>query len=483
MATMALTEAEEIELLQLLEAEDAYQQHRLFYRLFPAGEGPTALRHYPKQAEFFAASATHREIFLCAGNRTGKTMAGLYALTCHLTGLYPAWWEGKRFARPIQAVVAGDSSKTVREIVQAKLLGPYGRPGTGILPGATLRRVVPKPGVPEAVELARTTHVSGGESVVRFQSYDQGRDAFQGVELDVVLLDEEPPLAIYTEALVRTMTTDGLVMLTFTPLLGLSDTVLQFLPDGQFPDTPSQGSKYLLKMTWDDVPHLAPAVKAELLAAIPAYQREARSRGIPVLGSGVVYPVSEDTYLVDPFELPKHWKRCYGLDVGWNRTAGIWGAYNPETAGWTLYHEYYGSHDEPSVHASAIKAPGSWVPGVIDPAARGRSQADGRSLLATYTDLGLQLSVAQNAVEAGIYQVWERLSQGRLQVFRTLPHWRKEARLYRRDERGHVVKTDDHLMDATRYLVLSGLEVARAHPVPGRGAGERGLPSGVGWTG
>jgi hypothetical protein len=169
--------------------------------------------------------------------------------------------------------------------------------------------------------------------------------------------------------------------------------------------------------------------------------------------------------------------------VGWNRTAGIWGAYNPETAGWTLYHEYYGSHDEPSVHASAIKAPGSWVPGVIDPAARGRSQADGRSLLATYTDLGLQLSVAQNAVEAGIYQVWERLSQGRLQVFRTLPHWRKEARLYRRDERGHVVKTDDHLMDATRYLVLSGLEVARAHPVPGRGAGERGLPSGVGWTG
>jgi phage terminase large subunit-like protein len=482
---MALTEAEEIELLTLLEVEDTYQQSRLFYRLFPDDDSPYALRHYPKQMAFFAASATHREIFLGAGNRTGKTLAGLYALTCHLTGQYPAWWTGKRFPRPIHAVVAGDSSKTVREIVQTKLLGPYGRPGTGILPGATLRRVVPKPGVPEAVEMLRTTHVSGGESLLRFQSYDQGRDAFQGVELDVVLLDEEPPLAIYTEALVRTMTTNGLVMLTFTPLLGLSETVLQFLPDGQFPDAPSQGSKYVLNMTWDDVPHLAEAAKAELLASIPPYQREARTRGIPVLGSGVIYPVAEDVYLVEPFEIPKHWKRAYGMDVGWNRTAGIWGAYNPDTTGWTLYHEYYGSHQEPSVHASAFKAPGAWIPGVIDPAARGRSQADGVSLLETYTALGLRLSVANNAVEAGIYQVWEALSQGRLQVFRTLANWRKEIRLYRRDEKGHILKQNDHLADSTRYLLASGLEVARVVPVPGasRPAAERGLPTGIGWTG
>ena len=92
------------------------------------------MQHDPQPAEFFAASAAHREILLCSANSPGKTVAGLYALTCHLTGLYPAWWQGKRFARPIHAVVAGDSSKTVREIVQTKLLGPYGRPGTGIQP-------------------------------------------------------------------------------------------------------------------------------------------------------------------------------------------------------------------------------------------------------------------------------------------------------------------------------------------------------------
>ena len=35
---------------------------------------------------------------------------------------------------------------------------------------------------------------------------------------------------VYGECLVRTMTTDGIVMLTFTPLAGMSDVVISFLP-------------------------------------------------------------------------------------------------------------------------------------------------------------------------------------------------------------------------------------------------------------
>jgi hypothetical protein len=276
---------------------------------------------------------------------------------------------------------------------------------------------------------------------------------------------------------------NGLVLTTFTPLEGLSDTVLHFLPDGQIPEQPSQGTKWIGNATWDDVPHLDAATKAAMLAAIPAYQRDARTRGIPVLGAGVIYPVEESAYLVDPFELPKHWKRAYALDVGWNRTAALWGAYDAEADTWYLYHEHYRGEAEPSVHAAACKAPGAWIPGVIDPAARGRSQTDGTILLETYQQLGLHLSVALNAVEAGIYAVLERLTQGRLKVFTTLSNWRKEARLYRRDEKGRIVKTDDHLCDCTRYLCLSGLEVARAVPVPSTSRGERGLPTGTGWTG
>ena len=143
------------------------------------------------------------------------------------------------------------------------------------------------------------------------------------------------------------------------------------------------------------------------------------------LGPSILCP--EEDYLVDALDLPKHWRRAYALDVGWNRTAAIWGAYDVEQDRWTLYHEHYGSHAEPSVHATAIKAPGLWIRGVIDPAARGRSQRDGHQLMQDYRDLGLDLEPAVNTVEAGLYQVWERLSTGRLKVCRTLSNWRMEC--------------------------------------------------------
>ena len=101
---------------------------------------------------------------------------------------------------------------------------------------------------------------------------------------------------------------------------------------------------------------------------------------------------------------------------------------------------------------------------MIDPSARGRSLDDGRQLMVTYGELGLKLEITKTAVEAGLYDVWERLSTGRLKVFRTLQNWQAEYRLYRRDEKGAVVKQFDHLMDDTRYLILSGR--ARAIPYP-----------------
>lgn len=226
-------------------------------------------------------------------------------------------------------------------------------------------------------------------------------------------------------------------------------------------------SKAVVTATWDDVPHLTATQKAELWESIPPYQRDARSKGIPQLGSGAIYPVPESDILVDPFQLPPYWARGYGLDVGWNRTAAVWGAHDAEADIVYLYAEHYRGQAEPSVHADAIRAKGAWMNGVIDPAARGRGQKDGSQLLQNYIDLGLNLTLAQNAVEAGLFAVWQRLSSGRLKVFRTLQSWLSEYRLYRRDEKGAVVKTNDHLMDATRYFVVSGLPRASTAPDAG----------------
>jgi len=216
--------------------------------------------------------------------------------------------------------------------------------------------------------------------------------------------------------------------------------------------------------TWDDAPHLSQEEKAELWDSIPPYQRDARSKGIPQLGSGAIYPVPESEFLVDPFDLPDYWPRIYGMDVGWNRTAVIWGAFDRESSTVYLYSEHYRGHAEPSVHADAVRARGDWIPGAIDPAARGRGQRDGEQLWQNYKDLGLHIFKADNAVEAGIMNVFQRLSGGRIKVFRNLGSWLGEYRIYRRDEKGKIVKDNDHLMDATRYM-LGHLNMAELPPM------------------
>ncbi len=224
-----------LEVLQLTEQLRRIDDRRKLYGYYP-DTGPLRRELYPKHLEFFAAGAREKERCMLAANRIGKTEGiGGYELTLHLTGDYPAWWIGRRFDRPIKAWAAGDTSKTVRDILQTKLLGPPGnaeKVGTGLIPADRILRTTPKSGIPDAVESVHVSHLSGGTSLLQLKSYDQKREAFQGTEQDLVLLDEEPPLDIYIECVIRTMTTNGLVMCTFTPLEGLSATVLHFLPEG-----------------------------------------------------------------------------------------------------------------------------------------------------------------------------------------------------------------------------------------------------------
>lgn len=225
-------------------------------------------------------------------------------------------------------------------------------------------------------------------------------------------------------------------------------------------------SRFCLTMGWSDVPHLSEEQKREMLDALPPHQRDARSKGIPQLGAGAIYPVEESRIVVEDFSLPDHWPRVYGMDVGWNRTAVIWGAIDRESDIIYLYSEHYLGQAEPSIHANGIRSRGDWIPGVIDPASRGRSQKDGSILVDDYKDLGLDLEFAVNGVESGIYEVWQRMSSGRLRVFNSLKHFISEFRIYHRNEKGKIVKENDHLMDATRYLIMSGLERAKTKPQP-----------------
>jgi phage terminase large subunit-like protein len=467
------------ERLAVLSGELERRAAARFRHFFP-DTGPCARALYPKHLEFFAAGARFKERLFMAANRVGKSEAGAYEVTCHLTGAYPHWWTGRRFAEPVEVWASGTNSQTTRDIVQAKLLGSVHAPGTGMIPAHLIANTTTARGLPGALEGAQIRHVSGGLSIVGLKSYEQGRQSFEGTAKHVIWDDEEPPADVYTEQLYRTVTTKGIVLVTFTPLQGMSDVVKGFLE----PETDeSQEFKWYVQAGWKDVPHLDEDEKRALRATTPPYQIQARTEGEPVLGSGAIYPIAESELIVPTREIPETWRRVYAMDVGWNRTAVLWGAEDPGNQNIELYDCHYQGQGEPASHAQAIKARGDWISGVVDPASLGSSQIDGRTLMEMYGRLGLRLEPAVNAVEAGLTEVWNMMVSGRLRVQEHLHPWRSEFRKYHRDEKGKIVKAHDHLMDATRYLLVSGRDYLRVKPQPQLYSGPAIHQGAGGWMG
>jgi hypothetical protein len=231
-------------------------------------------------------------------------------------------------------------------------------------------------------------------------------------------------------------------------------------------------AKTAIFLDMDDVPHLSGEEKKQILSGIPPWQRATRKSGIPGMGAGAIYPIPEQFMICEPFQIPDHWPRSYGLDPGWNCTAAIWFAWDIDNGGAVAYAEYYKGMCDPAVHVAAINKisgsgdieKGRWLPGVIDPAAQGIRGLDGELLIDAYRDLGLNVSKADNAVTTGLTKCWDMLSTQQLRIFNTLNNWRAEIRLYRRDDKGNIVKKNDHLMDAMRYNVMSGRSVAIVPP-------------------
>jgi phage terminase large subunit-like protein len=221
---------DDLEQIILTEAQRRRDTNRIA-DVYP-DEGPLRRELYPKHIAFFKAGATHMERAAIAANRVGKTWGiGGFETTLHLTGDYPEWWEGRRFDHPIEAWVAGDTGQTTRDIVQDALMGPPGSLGQGLIPRkAIIGQPTGRPGLTGAFDTARIAHKTGGTSLLGFKSYDQRRQSFQGTGKHVIWLDEEPPMDVYSECLLRLMTANGLMLCTFTPLLGLSDVALMFLP-------------------------------------------------------------------------------------------------------------------------------------------------------------------------------------------------------------------------------------------------------------
>jgi phage terminase large subunit-like protein len=486
-----------LEILQAIENQKAVERVSGWVRWFVPGT-PYGIENLPKHKAFFSSSFQYQETYFSAANRCGKTIAGAFQTACHLLGDYPSWWPGRKFDKPTDGWAVGDNKETCRDIIQKELLGDVGKIGTGMIPADHIEKVVYRPNSGGAVDYVLVKHSSGGTSRLGFKSSEQGIVSFYGTQKDFIWMDELPPADIYSECYLRTMTTNGIIYVTATPLAGLTPLVLSFYNNADFLPRGSEVpgivklsredeeekakealrrgeidqikknenvSKAVIVAGWDDAVWLTEDAKRRMLDATPPHLKESRSKGLPSMGSGTIYTIPLEEILVKDFDIPAHWKKVAGMDVGWNNTASIWLAQNPDTKEVVVYSEYKRGQAEPLIHASAVKGRGDWIPVAIDPASRGRSQVDGKQLFNLYRELGVKLFPADNAVEAGIYQIQEMLATGRLKFFRSLSELAKEYVVYRRDQKGRVVKENDHLLDALRYAVMA-LKHARSQPIP-----------------
>lgn len=241
-ALQSLSE-EHIDILleQVKEAAEYNRYNRI--KLYYPDTGPLRRELYRKHLEFFRAGSTHQQRLFMAANRIGKTEgAGAYETALHLTGDYPEWWEGKVFDKSTKVWAAGYTGETTRDIVQNAMLGPVWDIGSGMIPKDLILDMSPKAGVPGAVDTVYVKHVSGRSSMLSFKQYKQGRKAFEGTKRDVIWFDEEAGLDVYNEALLRITSakgfhsfageeqSKGVVYTTFTPLEGLSELVMSFMP-------------------------------------------------------------------------------------------------------------------------------------------------------------------------------------------------------------------------------------------------------------
>lgn len=411
---------------------------------------------YSKQREFHSAGKTKRERLLMAGNKLGKTYAAGFEVAFHATGIYPEDWDGYRFTKQCRGWAGSVTSELTRDGVQRILLGNIGRWGTGCIPKECIVEIKRARGVPDAVETVLVRHTNGDVSQITFKAYSDGREAWQAEDLDYVWFDEEPPYDIYIEGVTRTNNTTGPVFMTFTPLLGMSQTVMRFLEADHV-------DRDVTNMTIEDVEHYSDEQKRKIIESYPAHEREARAMGIPMLGSGRIFPVAEEVIKEAALvSVPEHWRQIIGMDFGWDHpTAAICLVHDVDADVIHVTKCYRQREQIPLYHAAAIRPWGLWIPVAWPHDGNQNDKGSGKQLSQMYRDLELQMlsEHAQypdkrgNSVEDGIMEMLERMQTGRFKVDQNLAQWWEEFRMYHRKD-GKVVKERDDLMSATRYAMM-----------------------------
>lgn len=450
--------------LEVVKAGRAYRQ---------AHQRQFAPQWYGWQRAFFEASKDHAHVCCIAANQIGKSLTATYQDALDLTGDYPADWIGLKFEGPINAWALGVDNNQLKDVLQKNLIGLLNDDNTvtggWIHPDEVIKVVRSQtPGLAREIHVK---HKSGGTSILSLRAYSQAKTGseslpFAGSVVDLIHVDEQPPDEIIGQLVIRTTNgrggKGGLIRYTMTPELGMTSLVSQFM------ERRSKHQALIGPIGWDQAPHITPERAEQLLAGVPEFERDMRSKGLPFFGSGLVFPVAEESIKVEPFQIPAYYRVLRALDIGIDHpTAGAWLAYDPEGDVIYLTRTYRRANEIVPVHAVALNAQWAHSPLVVPHDADQREKGSGETVRSMYEQCGVRNTVMfQNPdgsrfVEPGLMAMLERMRTGRFKVFSTCLEWWDEMRKYHR-ERGKIVALDDDVISATRY----GFQMVQTHGVP-----------------
>lgn len=419
------------------------------------------------QRRFFQAGAEYRERMVMAGNRTGKTLSSSYEFALHLTGDYPDEWEGVRFDFAPTVWALGVDAPQVKDVLQRELVGElmdHGFDGTGWITNKEILGFSRSQQIPGLARDVAIKHATGGQSILSFRSYSQsnrgaGTTAFAGSSVDAILVDEQPSdPELHGQLVTRTMTgrrgKGGIIVYSMTPELGYTELIRQFTEER----APHQ---HLTQVTWDDCPHLSPEIQEQILASVPAWQRDMRRNGVPFMGSGRIFTVPEDRLRIEPFEMPEWFTWIAAIDFGIaHPTAWAKLAYDPEND--VVYLVECWKQKDSAINEIAPRIRGAskgFIPTVYPHDGDSREKGSGKTLAEQYREAGVEMTLKfrnldkdqSNYVEPGIQVLDERMRTDRFKVFSGCTPFFEEYRRYHRDDQGKIVKVDDDMMSAVRY--------------------------------
>lgn len=440
-------------LKELLETLEAVEERQKFRKL-------DFYKPYPKQKQFHDLGAIKRERLLMAGNQVGKTYSAAAEVAFHLTGEYPEDWKGRKFTKPVTIWIGGESSLLVRDAPQKLLCGKPGVDaefGTGLIPKSSF---VDKPslarGVTDAFDTLQVIHktdgIEDGVSTATFKSYEQGRTKWQAGTVDVIWGDEEPPDDVYGEMLARITATDGMIMITFTPLKGRTKVVMRYT------DEPSS-DRAVVSMTIEDAQHIKAEDRAKIIAGYARHEREARAKGIPLLGSGAIFTEPEENVTETGMrDVPIYFAKLWAIDFGIGEDhafAAVLLLWDKDKDIVHVHHTVRMVGALPIQHAAAMKAVAADVP-VAWPQDGTAREKSGAVVSGLYKKEGLRMlpehatfAKGGYSTEAAIREMEQREATGRLKIASHLQDYFEERRFYHRKD-GLVVHLKDDILSATQ---------------------------------